>query len=711
MRNPIFMAAAIALGASPCWAALDADGDGVSDLWQQLYPGLAPGEDSDGDGFTNAQEAVAGTDPLDPADRLRVSRVRRLPEGDVSFVWQPVGGKSYAIERLDVATGEWTEVTVFEADGSEPAEVSVESTEDAAIFRLKVRDRDADADGLTAWEERMLGFSDASATSSGEAGRLDYAAAYRLLEGSGTLTLSDGRPIERRPTTGAEASRFLAQASFGADSALIDHVATIGICSWLDEQLDPAAETVTRQAMTSNGQPWNSLYWTKGWWKAIMTGPDQLRQRMGYALSQILVVSAHGNDLIRGNPWVQADYYDMLLGHSFGNYRELLEDVTYSTQMGFYLSHLLNRKSDPSIGRFPDENFAREIMQLFTIGLWELNDDGTRKLDEHGEPLPTYDNDVIMEMAKVFTGFGFGGPMATSFFAGVPGNDHVHPMKMWDDQHEPGEKRIFRDIVIPAGQTGEEDVADVLDALCEHPNVGPFVGRLLVQRFTTSNPSPEYVARVAAVWNDNGAGVRGDLKAVTEAILLDPEARVPEARGEASGKVREPYLRLTAVMRAFKARNSRSPHTFPVWTGSFTRDLGQQPLWSPSVFNFYLPDHRPAGEPTALGLVAPELEIATADRLIATSNFFRRVIDQGMDPFTNPNPADVMHCDFAYEQSIAGDAEALVAHLDELLTWGRMSPGTRQAVVAAVEAQETPKAKVDAAVHLITESPDFVVLK
>ncbi len=695
----------------PCQAALDANGDGISDLWQQMYPGLAPGDDSDGDGFTNAQEAVAGTDPLDPGSYPRVEEFGRDPEdGRVFFRWQGVAGKMYAIERLDSQSGTWAVSAELSSETNGVREVHFASPGPAGIFRLRVRDRDDDGDGLSAWEEAMLGFSDESVFSSGQAGRHDYAAAFRMLEGDGTLELAGGIEVSRRTVSRAEASRFLAQASFGADTALIDHVVSVGIGGWLDGQLDPTAKTTTYQAMTSNGQTWNSLYWTKGWWKAVMTGPDQLRQRMGYALSQILVISCEGNDLIRGNPLTQADYYDMLLGHSLGSYRELLEEVTYSTQMGFYLSHLQNRKSDPSIGRFPDENFAREIMQLFTIGLWELNPDGTRKLDESGEPIPTYDNATIMEMAKVFTGFGFGGPDAWNFFAGVPGTHYVYPMKMWDEEHEPGEKHIVGGVVIPAGQTGERDVSDTLDALCEHPNIGPFLSRLLIQRFTSSNPSPDYVRRVAAVWDDNGSGERGDLRAVAEAILLDPEARTPASMGDASGKVREPYLRLTALLRAFSARNSRTPATYPVWTGWFMRDFGQQPLWAPSVFNFYLPEHRPAGEMRERGLVSPELEIATADRLIATDNFFQRIIERGMDPHSTA-AADILHCDFSYEHSISGDAEALVDHLDEMLTHGMMSAATRAAVVAAVEVQPAAKAKVETAVHLILESPDFLVLK
>jgi uncharacterized protein (DUF1800 family) len=700
------------LSALPGAAMLDQDGGGISDFWQQLHPGLDPAADTDGDGFDNASEAVAGTDPLDKDSRLKIDGLERMGESAV-FHWSGVVGKAYTIERFDPATGEWSAVETEVASSAGPRTLAVPAAETAGIFRLRVADHDGDGDGLNAWEEGLLGFSDDSSRSSGQGNRQDFSAGLRFLEGSGTALLADGTPIPRRPPVREEVVRFLVQASFGGDPDLIDHVMTVGIGGWMDEQLEPAVTTLTNVVMYNNG-PLNAStfpqFWSRGWWRAAMTSSDQLRLRMGNALSQILVISAAGNDVIRQNSFVQADYYDILLTHSLGNYRNLLEDVSYSTQMGFYLSHLKNRKSDPSIGRFPDENFAREIMQLFTIGLWELNPDGSRKLDEEGNAIPTYDNTTIMEMAKVFTGFGFGGPTGTSFFATANATAYVHPMKMWDSEHEPGEKHIIGDVVIPAGQTGEEDIDDALDALCAHPNIAPFISRLLIQRFTCSNPTPDYLRRVAAVWDNNGSGERGDLKAVLEAILMDPEARTPKANGDASGMVREPYLRLVALMRAFKARNTHNPPIFPVWIGEFPKIFGQQPLWAPSVFNFYLPDHQPAGELRERGLVSPELEIASADRLINGDNFLQRVIDRGMDPFTMP-AADVLVCDFSTPQALSSDAAALVDYLDSLLTWGELSPSTRQAVIIAVQAQATAELKVETAVHLIVESPDFVVLK
>jgi uncharacterized protein (DUF1800 family) len=514
--------------------------------------------------------------------------------------------------------------------------------------------------------------------------------------------LPGGQVIPKRPTRRGEAARFLVQASFGADGPLIDQVAAAGIGPWLDAQF-ALPVTSTYNMMISHGQGYDAFWWRKGWWRSVMLGEDQLRQRMAFALSQILVINCDNGSVIGDNPLLQGSYYDLLGYGAFGSYRDVLEKVTYSAQMGSYLSHLRNRRSDPALNRFPDENFAREIMQLFTIGLWELHPDGTRKLDAAGEVIPTYDNAVITEMAKVFTGLSFSinsGYANTSFFTGGRGNDYLGSMMMFDDEHEPGEKHIIGDVTLPAGQSGDDDIDDTLDALCDHPNIGPFLSRLLIQRFTSSNPSPDYIRRVASVWNDNGTGIRGDLKAVTEAILLDPEARTPEARGDASGKVREPLLRVLGLLRAFKARNAGN--SFPIASHGMVEPFGQFPLLSPSVFNFYSPDHRPLGELRNRNLVAPELEIATTSRLLLTDNTLRSAIDAGFHSLA---------LDLTEAVAMAGDTGVLLDHLDGLLTWGRMSPSTRATVQAAVNAQTTPIEKVRTALHLIIDSPDCAVLK
>lgn len=687
-----------------------ADAEGVSLLWRALYPGAGTHVDSDGDGFTDFEEAIAGTNPFDPTCRPRLE-LSRDPAGGLRLAWPGMEGKRYGIERFDFESGEWSEIhaRVAEENGPQEQPLAPEEIGEAegtdgrrgALFRLRVADVDQDGDGLTAWEEALLGFRDDSPTSSGQEGRHDYAAAFRLLEGEGELELADGRMASRRLPDAREAGRFLAQASFGADADLLEEVQSLGIAGWMDAQF-AKPQTRTHATMTTNGQMWDAFYWRKGWLRAVMLGEDQLRQRMSYALSQIFVVNADTGSRIGDNPLVQARYYDLLSNGAFGNYREVLEDVTYSPVMGFYLSHLRNRKGDPAANRFPDENFAREIMQLFTIGLWELHPDGTRQVDENGDFIPTYDNEVITAMARVFTGLGFGtnGGAAEnlSFFTGGVGNDYLAQMKMFDDQHDMDEKELFHGIVLPAGQSGEQDVADALDALCAHPSMAPFVSRLLIQRFTSSNPSPAYIRRVAAVWEDNG----GDLRAVLEAILLDPEARRPAALGDESGKVREPLLRFTALLRAFRARNATHTFTYGAGSGHVMGFLGQYPLLSPSVFNFYSPDHQPAGELRERGLFAPELELATTSRLLLLDNTLRQAIHTNFSGLV---------LNFDEVLPLADDVDRLLDRLDELLVPDGLSAETRATIRTAVQAQATPLAKVRTAVHLIVESPDAVVLK
>ncbi len=673
----------------------------MADLWQQMHAGATAGRDLDGDGFSDEEEAVAGTNPADRASRLSFTEFGQTGE-QAFFRWHGIAGKNYGVERLNPQSGTWSEAGNRVVATSGPQELEFASPESSSIFRLRVTDRDLDGDGLSAWEETLLGLNDVSATSSAQTGRHDYAAAFRMLEGSGTLNLTGGQSVPRRPAKRAEVARFLVQSSFGGDGLLIDQVTAQGIGAWLDAQFATPA-TSTYNMMWSNSQGYDSFLWRKGWWRSVMLGEDQVRQRMAFALSQILVITCENGSLLGDNPMIQAGYYDLLGNGAFGSYRDVLRNVTYSSQMGLYLSHLRNRKSDVALNRFPDENFAREIMQLFSIGLWELNPDGSRKLDLQGNAIPTYDNAIITEMAKVFTGLSFtlnDGTPNGSFFTGGRGNDYIAPMKMFDVEHDPGEKHIVSDIDIPSGQTGDKDIADALDALCAHPNIAPFISRLLIQRFTSSNPSADYVRRVAAVWNDNGAGVRGNLKAVTEAILLDPEARTPEARGDASGKVREPILRVVGLLRAFKARNAS--YTFPLISNEMTEFFGQFPLLSPSVFNFYSPEHRPLGELRNRGLVAPELEIATTSRLLLTDNQLRGAIDTS---FYTLQP------DLTAAIALAGDTDVLLDHLDVLLTWGRMSPSTRATVKTAANAQANATEKVKTAVHLIIDSPDYAVLK
>jgi uncharacterized protein (DUF1800 family) len=260
----------------------------------------------------------------------------------------------------------------------------------------------------------------------------------------------------------------------------------------------------------------------ESFWLQAVRGPDQLRQRTVFALSQIFVVS-NVNSSIDSEVGAHASYLDMLARNAFGNFRTLLEEVATHPAMGHYLSHFRNEREDEASGRIPDENFAREVMQLFTIGLWELNQDGSRRRDPAGEFIPTYAQDDVSGLARVFTGWSWGGPdrSVARWHGWVGGRNWQEQMGNYPDFHSPSEKR-FLGVTIPAGTSGEESLRIALDRLFNHPNVGPFIGRQMIQRFVTSNPSPAYIARVAAAFNDNGQGVRGDMRAVLRAVLLDP---------------------------------------------------------------------------------------------------------------------------------------------------------------------------------------------
>ncbi|MEM9172224.1 MAG: DUF1800 family protein, partial [Pseudomonadota bacterium] len=363
------------------------------------------------------------------------------------------------------------------------------------------------------------------------------------------------------PITKAErddAARFAAQASFGMTYAQIQSIARTPRDQWIDSQiaLPPTLQLPTavdifnrREAgeFSAFEEDVEYLIYARrlAWWHNTVTAPDTLRQRVAFALSQIFVVSDNVDALLV-YPDALSTYYDLMLTNAFGNFRDLLYDVTTSPAMGLYLSHLNNRRSDPANNIFPDENFAREVMQLFSIGLFELNQDGSVQIGSNGLPLPTYSNADIAEFAKVFTGFSFGGDAA--FFGNIDAPVFSLPMQMFDVAHEPGEKRLLRGTVLPAGQTGLEDVNAAIDNLFEHPNVGPFIGKQLIQRLVTSNPSPAYISRISAVFADNGRGERGDLAAVVRAILLDPEAtQRPTGAQQTSGKLQEPVVRYVSL--------------------------------------------------------------------------------------------------------------------------------------------------------------------
>lgn len=517
----------------------------------------------------------------------------------------------------------------------------------------------------------------------------------------------------RNPTPN-QAARFLLHATLGPTPAEIRRVTEIGFEAWIDEQfaLAPSQTHQEVQAARIAGLHFEMHH---AWWRQVLTAPDVLRQRIAVALTEIFVISEVAIEFV---PWEMMEYYDDLGRHAFGNWRDLLHAVTLDPLMAYYLTYLRNRKAEPAEQRYPDENYAREVMQLFSIGLWELNPDGTRRKDAQGQDIPTYDNREITAFASVFTGLSFGGPGADvtrpDDFFNAP-LDYSAPLKMWEEHHDQGEKVLLRGTRLPGfssapGRKGMDDIDDAVDNLFQHPNVGPFFGRLLIQRLVTSNPTPAYIGRVAAAFADNGRGQRGDLKAVIKAILLDPEALTPDPIGPGSGRLREPYLRYVALARAFGARAESG--AFKINDHNTYAATNQILLNSPSVFNFFLPDYQQPGAIANGGLHAPEFQIMTSTTAVTALNHYSRMVSVGFgDHAEGP---DAMRLNFAEEIPLADQPAALIDHLAIKLTGGSLSERTRQILLTAH--QEMPPAfsaeeKVKALIQLVALSPDFAVAR
>ena len=520
---------------------------------------------------------------------------------------------------------------------------------------------------------------------------------------------SDDGPLSPPPPpppiqiTKAEAFQFLNQTTFGATELEAQNVMNMGFEAWIDDQMQRGV-SFQLPYLRSLPRPMNvgelQADRVDVWFRHAINGSDQLRQRVAFALSEIFVVSQLG--ALNQAPYALADFYDVLALNAFGNYRNLIEEVTLHPAMGVYLSMLGNQKPDPVLNIRPDENYARELMQLFSIGLVELNPDGSPRLNAQSQPIPTYDQAVIEGFAHVFTGWNYAGAPSFPQARRTDDNQTV-PMELYPDFHDTGPKLLLGGVTIPAGQTGEQDLAMALDSVFNHPNVGPFIAIRLIQRLVTSNPSPGYVQRVAATFDDNGFGVRGDLGAVVRAILLDDEAR-PDMPMEIDGKLKEPLLRLTQMWRAYNATSESG--VFPL-LGSYII-FGQGPLQSPSVFNFFSPFYAPAGEIRNSGLVAPELEIATEyQNTFVTGYFFLTTFGWNS---SNPNLApDNVYIVIDEEVAIADDTDALIDMVAGKLLAGEISTTLRTEIAGMVNRLDVGDAANRAAetIYLIVTSPEF----
>lgn len=534
-----------------------------------------------------------------------------------------------------------------------------------------------------------------------------------------------------------EAARFLTQATFGPTLADIDAVAASSLEDWFIAEYSKApslhlenifAEFENGTFLDDKDAPIMdvSMAPTISFWRAAIEGDDQLRQRMAFALSQILVISDRV-DILRYAPHIRAAYMDVLTEGAFGNYRDLLEEVAYSPAMAFYLTYMKNQKADPSKHRIPDENFARELMQLFTIGLVALNPDGTEQLDDAGEAIELYDNDDITGLARVFTGLSFTGADFSAHFTEVPIASHTLPLEMFPAYHSDREKS-FLDTTIPAGTDGVESIDLALDALFNHPNLPPFISRQLIQRFVTSSPTPAYVERVAAVFasgsftlpdgTEIGTGARGDLWATLGAILFDDEARSAGSLKDPSfGKVREPLIRFTNWARAFDIENLDPGNEWIMIDTGKPYVLSQHAYRSPSVFNFFRPDFIAPGTASGdAGMTAPELQILNATSYVGYLNTMGSVI---VGETERLNDEERFTPTYTHETTLADNPAALVSHLDLILTNGRMSDVTRSRILEAIkktpidlrESAEGKQVRVALAILMTMTSPDYIVQK
>ncbi|MGY0217673.1 DUF1800 domain-containing protein [Endozoicomonadaceae bacterium StTr2] len=562
------------------------------------------------------------------------------------------------------------------------------------------------------------------------------------------------------------AASFLMQATLGADQQAIDDVAEKGVDAWLDRQFkakltpDDSYQQETskiwkhfrrrlvrahgKKAIDGDGNnpalPYN-WYFRMAWWHKVLSVPSTsehlLRHRIALALSEILVISE--NSQLELDAVAMASYYDIFYKHAFGQYSDILYEVSMHPCMGVYLSHMNNQKADPEKNIHPDENYAREIMQLFSIGLFELNQDGSRKKDKQGRDIPTYDNRDIKEMARVFTGLkaarylyewntGFfpynNTPVefadgVSKVYKTIPFVDMISPMLMDEKFHDRGAKKLLKGrINIGPGQSGKSDIQQAVSALVSHPSTAPFIARKLIQQLVTSNPSPNYIQAVAAQF-----GSKGNMAAVVRTILTHPEARRPE-------KLKSPLLRVSQLLRAFNVRNQSGK----LWLvgDDIKESLGQLALASPTVFNFYRPDYTPHGPIENKGQVAPEFELHNSATSVAYINtmyywFFgdyfplvstrisrahKNIVE--LDPDTlHASGANKLAPDFSFELELArkGQIDQLIEHVSLLLTGNKKCDVKRDIKGAVSNYPDESVWVVQTVVFMIAISPQFAVLE
>jgi len=526
-------------------------------------------------------------------------------------------------------------------------------------------------------------------------------------------------PTPTPTVAAADAARLLEQATFGVTASDVAHVQNIGIDAYITEQLAYSPTQYTGYSYTPHTAPagcvgdgsnppdasslcardqYSPFQVQRDFFLHALNNPDQLRQRVAFALSQIMVVSS----IEIYEAYGLADYQNMLLNDALGNYRTLLQDVTLSPTMGHYLDMANSDETNPQNGTVPNQNYAREVLQLFSIGLLALNPDGTQQLDAGGAPIPTFDGATIEGFASVFTGWTYPPlPGANSQWTNPINFDGA--MVAFPNHHQPGTKALLNGYTVPANQTPEQDLANALDNIFNHPNVGPFISRQLIQHLVTSNPSPAYVARVAAVFANNGQGVRGDLGAVARAILTDAEARGVAPAASVFGRLREPALFITSTLRSLGGQSDG------VLPRSASSAMGQ-PIFSPdTVFSFFPPSYQLPGTQT----FAPEFGIDNAATALARANFVNTVIIQGgakPDPTVNGSTGTTINLT---PLSSAADNATLIAQLNQTLMHGSLASDASGIILAAADSAAAnstdPLAAARAAGYLMLTSAQYQV--
>ncbi len=546
-----------------------------------------------------------------------------------------------------------------------------------------------------------------------------------------------------RALSGQDAARYLLQSQFSASNAEISALRGTSYAAYLRREFDKPKGITGWDWLNARGYGVSDTYGYYNYtyqtdfmlWNQLYTAPDAMRKRIALALSEFFVVSMQGATFTWcGHAF--AHYWDLLVGNAFGNFRKLLEDVTLNPAMGSYLNTKGNQKEDPSTGRLPDENYAREVMQLFSIGLIQLNPDGSEKTDANGKKLETYTQADVTNLARVFTGYDFdfsdGQRIPVIADGVVQGYDIPSyafarkPMRFDASKHSTADAS-FLGITVPGSASGAAALQTALDTLFNHPNVGPFFGKQMIQRLVTSNPSPAYVARVTAAFNNNGQGVRGDLKAVWAAVLLDDEARNPaNATVPTFGKLREPILRMVQWGRTFGLNSAQG-----TWKLFETTDpagqLGQSPMRSPSVFNFFRPSFVPPNTALATAKApAPEFQIVNETTVGGYLNYIQ---DKLFDGFSVPEPdkpyqlyqtyANDIKASYSNELNTATNAAALVRRLNLLMCAGQLTSATTTLMVSALNATpitasssaDDKRKRICAAVFMVLASAEYLVQK